>query len=95
MAKLKGKVAVITGGSSGMALASAKRFVEECAYVFITGHRQEALDEALKLIGRNVTAVRGTRPSWTTSIGCSIRSSAKRAGSISFTQALASAKLSR
>jgi len=59
MGKLKGKVAVITGGSSGMALASAKRFVEEGAYVFITGRRQEALDEAVKLIGRNVTGVRG------------------------------------
>jgi NAD(P)-dependent dehydrogenase (short-subunit alcohol dehydrogenase family) len=58
MGKLEGKVAVITGGSSGMALASAKRFVEEGAYVFITGRRQEALDEAVKLIGRNVTGVR-------------------------------------
>jgi NAD(P)-dependent dehydrogenase (short-subunit alcohol dehydrogenase family) len=59
MGKLEGKVAVITGGSSGMALASAKRFVEEGAYVFITGRRQKALDEAVKLIGRNVTGVRG------------------------------------
>jgi NAD(P)-dependent dehydrogenase (short-subunit alcohol dehydrogenase family) len=59
MGKLEGKVAVVTGGSSGMALASAKRFVEEGAYVFITGRRQEALDEAVKLIGRNVTGVRG------------------------------------
>jgi NAD(P)-dependent dehydrogenase (short-subunit alcohol dehydrogenase family) len=59
MGKLEGKVAVITGGSSGMALASARRFVEEGAYVFITGRRQEALDEAVKLIGRNVTGVRG------------------------------------
>ena len=59
MGKLEGKVAVITGGSSGMALASAKRFVEEGAYVFITGRKQEALDEAVKLIGRNVTGVRG------------------------------------
>jgi NAD(P)-dependent dehydrogenase (short-subunit alcohol dehydrogenase family) len=59
MGKLDGKVAVITGGSSGMALASAKRFVDEGAYVFITGRRQEALDEAVKVIGRNVTGVRG------------------------------------
>ena len=59
MGKLEGKVAVITGGSSGMALASAKLFVEEGAYVFITGRRQEALDEAVRLIGRNVTGVRG------------------------------------
>jgi NAD(P)-dependent dehydrogenase (short-subunit alcohol dehydrogenase family) len=59
MGKLEGKVAVITGGSSGMALASARRFVEEGAYVFIMGRRQDALDQAVKLIGRNVTAVRG------------------------------------
>ena len=61
MAKLAGKVAVITGGSSGMALASAKRFVEEGAYVFITGRKQEALDGAVKLIGRNVTGVQRRR----------------------------------
>src|ERR1700728_1139693 len=59
MGKLEGKVAVITGGSSGLALASARRFVEEGAWVFITGRRQEALDEAVSLIGRNVTGVRG------------------------------------
>ncbi|MDX3968287.1 MAG: SDR family oxidoreductase [Bradyrhizobium sp.] len=58
MGKLEGKVAVITGGSSGMALESAKRFVEEGAYVFITGRNQEALDQAVKSIGRNVTGVR-------------------------------------
>jgi NAD(P)-dependent dehydrogenase (short-subunit alcohol dehydrogenase family) len=59
MGKLEGKVAVITGGSSGMALESAKRFVEEGAYVFITGRKQERLDEAVRTIGRNVTGVRG------------------------------------
>src|ERR1700681_2322765 len=59
MGKLEGKVAVITGGSSGMALASAKRFVEEGAYVFITGRRQKALDEAVKAIGANVSGVQG------------------------------------
>jgi len=57
--KLDGKVAVITGGSTGMALAGAKLFVEEGAHVFITGRRPEALDEAVKLIGRNVTGVQG------------------------------------
>jgi NAD(P)-dependent dehydrogenase (short-subunit alcohol dehydrogenase family) len=59
MGKLEGKVAVITGGSSGLALESAKRFVEEGAYVFIVGRRQEQLDEAVKLIGRKVTGMRG------------------------------------
>jgi NAD(P)-dependent dehydrogenase (short-subunit alcohol dehydrogenase family) len=57
--KLNGKVAVITGGSTGMALAGAKLFVEEGAHVFIQARRQEALDDAVKLIGRNVTAVQG------------------------------------
>ena len=57
MGKLEGKVAVITGGSSGMALASAKLFVEEGAYVFITGRRQPQLDAAAKEIGKNVTTV--------------------------------------
>jgi NAD(P)-dependent dehydrogenase (short-subunit alcohol dehydrogenase family) len=59
MGKLDGKVAVITGGSTGMALAGARLFVAEGAHVFITGRRQEALDEAVRLIGRNVTAVQG------------------------------------
>src|SRR5947209_11688404 len=59
MGKLDGKVAVITGGSTGMALAGARLFVDEGAHVFITGRRQEALDDAVEAIGRNVTAVRG------------------------------------
>jgi NAD(P)-dependent dehydrogenase (short-subunit alcohol dehydrogenase family) len=59
MGKLDGKVAVITGGTSGMALASARLFVEEGAHVFVTGRRQDVLDEAVKLIGRNVTGVQG------------------------------------
>jgi NAD(P)-dependent dehydrogenase (short-subunit alcohol dehydrogenase family) len=57
--KLDGKVAVITGATSGMALAGAKLFVDEGAHVFISGRRQEALDEAVELIGRNVTGVQG------------------------------------
>jgi NAD(P)-dependent dehydrogenase (short-subunit alcohol dehydrogenase family) len=59
MNKLKDKVAVITAATSGMALATAKLFVEEGAYVFITGRRQDKLDEAVKLIGKNVTGVQG------------------------------------
>lgn len=58
MGKLDGKVAVITGATSGMALAGAKVFVEEGAHVFISGRRQDALDAAVEQIGRNVTAVR-------------------------------------
>ena len=57
--KLEGKVAVITGGNSGIGLATAQRFVKEGAYVFITGRRQRELDEAVKQIGDNVTGVQG------------------------------------
>ena len=57
MGKLDGKVAVITGGTSGMALAGAKLFVDEGAHVFISGRRKDALDEAVEFVGRNVTGV--------------------------------------
>ena len=57
--KLQGKVAVITGGSSGMGLATARRYVAEGAFVFIMGRRQAELDAAVKAIGDNVIAVRG------------------------------------
>lgn len=59
MGKLEGKVTVITGATSGMALATAKMFVAEGAYVFITGRRQKELEEAVKAIGKNVTGVQG------------------------------------
>ncbi len=58
MGKLDGKIAVITGATSGMALAGAKLFVDEGAHVFVSGRRQDALDEAVEQIGRNVTGVR-------------------------------------
>ncbi|HXM35447.1 MAG TPA: glucose 1-dehydrogenase [Pyrinomonadaceae bacterium] len=57
--KLQGKMAVITGGTSGIGLATAKLFVKEGAYVFITGRRQQQLDEAVKAIGSNVSGVQG------------------------------------
>jgi NAD(P)-dependent dehydrogenase (short-subunit alcohol dehydrogenase family) len=57
--KLEGKTAVITGGTDGIGLATAKRFVEEGAYVFITGRRQKELGEAVKAIGDNVDGVQG------------------------------------
>ncbi len=56
---LGGKIAVITGGNSGIGLATAKRFVSEGAYVFITGRRQNELDAALSEIGNNVTGIQG------------------------------------
>jgi NAD(P)-dependent dehydrogenase (short-subunit alcohol dehydrogenase family) len=56
--RLQGKVALVTGGSTGIGLATAKRFVHEGAYVFITGRRQNELDAATKEIGENVTAIR-------------------------------------
>jgi len=59
MAKLEGKVAVITGGNSGLGLATAERFVAEGAYVFITGRRQAELDAAVKRLGKNVSGVQG------------------------------------
>ena len=59
MSKLEGKVAVITGGNSGIGLATAQRFVAEGAYVFVTGRRQSELDAAVKQIGKSVTAVQG------------------------------------
>ena len=59
MNKLEGKTALITGGSTGIGLATAKQFVDEGAYVFITGRREPKLAAAVKEIGRNVTSVQG------------------------------------
>src|SRR5216684_1094293 len=59
MGKLEGKIALVTGGNSGIGLATAKRFVNEGAYVFITGRRKPELDAAVNEIGENVTGVQG------------------------------------
>ena len=59
MKKLQGKVAVVTGGSTGIGLATAQRFVSEGAYVYITGRRQSELDEAVALLGDQATGVQG------------------------------------
>src|SRR6516164_8186916 len=58
MSKLNDKVAVITGGTSGIGLATAQRFVKEGAYVFVTGRRQAELDAAAKLMSGHATAVK-------------------------------------
>ena len=57
--KLEGKVAVITGGNSGIGLATAQRFADEGAHVFITGRRQAELDQAVKQIGHGAVGVQG------------------------------------
>jgi len=57
--KLEGKIALVTGGTSGIGLATAKRFVSEGAYVYITGRREAELAAAVEAIGKNVTGVRG------------------------------------
>src|SRR5207247_3038071 len=59
MGKLEGKIALVTGGNSGIGLATAKQFVNEGAYVFITGRRDSELAAAVKEIGRNVTGIQG------------------------------------
>src|SRR5580704_12766706 len=57
--RLQGKVAVITGGTTGIGLATAMLFVKEGAYVFVTGRRQKELDEAVQAVGANVTGIQG------------------------------------
>src|SRR5262245_58472442 len=59
MAKLEGRIALITGGNSGIGFATAKEFVKEGAFVFITGRRERELATAVKEIGSNVTGIQG------------------------------------
>ena len=59
MGRLQGKLAVVTGGTTGIGFATAKRFVDEGAYVFITGRRQKELDEAVTTIGRGIAGIQG------------------------------------
>ena len=81
--RLQVTVAVITGGTTGIGLATAKLFVNEGAYVFITGRRQKELDEAVKAIGNNVIGVQGDVANLATST-VSTRPSRRRGESMSF-----------
>ena len=82
MNKLEGKIALITGGNSGIGLATAKQFVNEGAYVFITGRREPELARAVKEIGRSVTGVQGDVANLAILIASSHKSSGRRASSI-------------
>jgi NAD(P)-dependent dehydrogenase (short-subunit alcohol dehydrogenase family) len=81
--KLEGKIALITGGSSGIELATVKRFVDEGAHVFNIGRREAELASAVKDICKNVKALKGTSRSSTSSITFSRRSKETAARSIS------------
>src|SRR5881397_3102467 len=81
MGKLEGKIALITGGNSGIGLATAKQFVNEGAYVFITGRRDPELAAAVKEIGRNVTGVQGDVRTLAILTASSRKSSGRRASS--------------
>jgi NAD(P)-dependent dehydrogenase (short-subunit alcohol dehydrogenase family) len=86
MGKLDAKIALVTGGNNGIGLATAKRFVNEGSYVFITGRRNSELTTAVKEIGHNVTRVQGDVSNLGDLDRLSHKSSQKRAGSISFSR---------
>ena len=81
MNKLDGKIALITGGNSGIGLATAKKFVNEGAYVFITGRREPELADSVKQIGKNLTAYKEMSRNLTTLIASSHKLSGRRASS--------------
>ncbi len=91
--KLQGKVAVITGGTEGIGLATAKLFAEEGAYVFITGRRQKELDEAVKAIAATFLAFREMLPNYLTLIVSTRLSQTQRDESILFSPTPALANL--
>jgi|GEM_PF-3064554 len=93
--KLEGKIALVTGGTAGIGLATVQRFVKEGAYVFITGRRQAELDAAAKLMSGHVTAVKADASNLETWTSFSHRSNAKKAGSTSSTRMPAEAALLR
>lgn len=78
--KLEGKIALVTGGSSGIGLATAQLFVKEGAYVYITGRRQAELDKAVKTIGSQVKAIRADVSKLGISTGFSHKSNRRKAG---------------
>jgi NAD(P)-dependent dehydrogenase (short-subunit alcohol dehydrogenase family) len=84
--RLEGKVAIITGGNSGIGLATAQRFAAEGAHVYITGRRQSELDDAVKQIGSNVTAFRGTSLISQMLIGCMLQTKNKKVRSMSYSR---------
>src|ERR1700674_1511005 len=91
--KLKDKIALITGGTEGIGLATAKLFVKEGAYVFITGRRQKELDEAVRQSAATFPAFRETLPNWPTLIVSTRPSLTRRGESILFSPTPALANL--